>query len=66
MREITIQWENRINQRFNENGSVHHEWEEKEMRVTKSDHPKYAVGSIFDFGFFTIATNEGYKIISLP
>ncbi len=36
------------------------------MRVIESDHPRFVVGSRFDFGFFNIATMEGYKIISLP
>jgi len=36
------------------------------MRVTKSDHKKFSVGTRFDFGFFNIATEEGYTIISLP
>lgn len=38
----------------------------KAMRVIKSDHPRFVVGSRFDFGFFGIATDEGYAIISLP
>ena len=36
------------------------------MRVIESDHPRFTVGSRFDFGFFKEATVEGYKIISLP
>ena len=38
----------------------------KAMRVIVSDHPRFIVGSRFDFGFFNIATEEGYKITSLP
>lgn len=38
----------------------------KAMKVIISDHPRFAVGSRFDFGFFNIATEEGYMIISLP
>lgn len=38
----------------------------KAMRVVESDHPKFKAGDRFDFGFFEIATEEGYKIISLP
>lgn len=38
----------------------------REMRVVKSDHERFIPGSRFDFGFFTIATIEGYTIISLP
>lgn len=36
------------------------------MHVIASDHERFIVGSRFDFGFFTIATNEGYTIVSLP
>ena len=38
----------------------------KAMRVVGSDHPRFTAGSRFDFGFFDIATDEGYQIISLP
>ena len=38
----------------------------KEMRVIESDHLRFVKGSRFDFGFFQIATGEGYTIISLP
>ena len=38
----------------------------KAMRVISSNHPRFVVGSRFDYGFFSIATNEGYIIISLP
>lgn len=38
----------------------------KAMRVIESDHERFTVGSRFDFGFFCIATDEGYRIISLP
>ena len=36
------------------------------MRVIMSNHERFVVGSRFDYGFFNIATNEGYLIISLP
>lgn len=36
------------------------------MRVIESTHERFVVGSRFDFGFFSIATKEGYTIISLP
>jgi hypothetical protein len=39
---------------------------DQEMRVMASGHPRFVPGSRFDFGFFQIATNEGYTIISLP
>lgn len=38
----------------------------KAMRVIESDHERFVPGSRFDFGFFSIATDEGYTIISLP
>ena len=38
----------------------------KAMRVIESDHPRFKKGTRFDFGFFSIATDEGYTIISLP
>jgi hypothetical protein len=36
------------------------------MQVIESDHPRFVKGTRFDFGFFSIATEEGYTIISLP
>lgn len=36
------------------------------MRVIESNHKRFSVGTRFDFGFFNIATKEGYTIISLP
>jgi len=39
---------------------------DKEMRVIESDHERFVSGSRFDYGFFNIATDEGYTIISLP
>lgn len=38
----------------------------KAMRVIESDHPRFKKGTRFDFGFMSIATDEGYTIISLP
>lgn len=38
----------------------------KAMRVIVSDHKRFVVGSRFDYGFFGIATDEGYTIVSLP
>ncbi len=38
----------------------------KAMRVIESDHERFSVGTRFDYGFFNIATDEGYTIISLP
>lgn len=39
---------------------------EKAMRVIESDHERFVVGSRFDYGFFNIATDEGYTIVSIP
>ena len=36
------------------------------MKVIESNHKRFINGSRFDFGFFNIATEEGYTIISLP
>ena len=36
------------------------------MSVKLSNHDRFIVGSRFDYGFFNIATKEGYTIISLP
>ncbi len=38
----------------------------RQMLVIESDHKRFSKGTRFDFGFFTIATEEGYTIISLP
>ena len=37
-----------------------------EMRVIQSNHPRFSEGTRFDAGFFHIATQEGYMIVSLP
>lgn len=36
------------------------------MRVIESDHKMFVKGAWFGFGFFNIATEEGYTILSLP
>ncbi len=38
----------------------------KEMRVVYSNHERYITGSRFDFGFMSIASEEGYIIEVLP
>ena len=38
----------------------------KAMHVIHSTHPRFVEGSRFDFGFFHIATDEGYTITSFP
>ena len=35
---------------------------DKEMRVTKSTHSRFKEGTRFDFGFLSIASDEGYVI----
>lgn len=35
---------------------------EYEMRVIESKHPRFDVGSRFDFGFLQIANKEGYDV----
>jgi hypothetical protein len=55
MKKITVQWVPEA------------EWGyDMAMRVIESNHPRFIVGSRFDFGFFSIATREGYVILSLP
>lgn len=53
MNTIVVQW-------------VPEENYDKAMRVIASDHPRFIVGSRFDYGFMDIATGEGYTIVSLP
>jgi len=38
----------------------------KEMRVVSSNHERFVTGSRFDFGFFRIASGQGYIIEMLP
>jgi len=38
----------------------------KAMRVIASEHPIFAVGYRFDYGFMNIVTDEGYTVVSLP
>ena len=52
MKTITVKW------------VLEEEWGYgKAMCVIESDHKRFVVGSRFDFGFFNIATDEGYKIM---
>ncbi len=39
---------------------------EMAMRVVDSTHPRFTIGTRFDYGFFNIATQQGYLIVSLP
>jgi len=34
----------------------------KEMKVLKSNHPRFIEGSKFDFGFLEIANRQGYDV----
>lgn len=34
----------------------------KAMRVIKSNHPKYVIGSRFDYGFMEVVIEEGYEV----
>lgn len=36
------------------------------MRIIYSTHPVYRLGDRFDFGFYSIATEQGYTVISVP
>ena len=38
----------------------------KAMRVIASSHKRFSKGTRFDYGFFNVATDEGFTIISLP
>ena len=55
MKTITVKW---VEEKMSGYG--------KAMRVIESNHERFVKGSRFDFGFFNIATDEGYTIISLP
>jgi len=39
---------------------------DKAMRIIKSDHKRFIVGSRFDFGFLDIAVEEGYSVLINP
>lgn len=34
----------------------------KALRVIESNHPRFVVGSRFDYGFLDIASTQGYRI----
>lgn len=55
MKKIVVQW---IPESTYEYGMA--------MKVIKSNHPRFTVNTRFDYGFFGIATKEGYTITSLP
>lgn len=66
MKKIIVKWTETVNNRFNADGSIHHSFNDKIMRVIESNHPRFSEGTRFDFGFLTIASNEGYVIEILP
>lgn len=66
MNKIVVKWRYEENKRFDSNGNVHHSFNEKTMRVLKSNHPRFSDGTRFDFGFLEIASGEGYVIEILP
>ena len=35
-------------------------------KAIMSDHPRFIIGTRFHFGFFDIATDQGYTIVSIP
>jgi hypothetical protein len=37
-------------------------WDEFVPRVTASNHPRFTVGTRFDYGFMCVALREGYRI----
>lgn len=45
-----------------QNDKIYH----KEMRVVYSDHERFKKGTRFDFGFLSIASDEGFIIEILP
>ena len=55
MKMIIVQWHR-----------IQYEQYDMEMRVVESNHPRFTKGTRFDFGFFNVATREGYAILSLP
>ncbi len=66
MKRITVQWTENITNRFNADGSIHHSYKDKSMRVIVSNHPRFSEGTRFDFSFLSIASSEGYIIEILP
>lgn len=66
MKKITVKWVNSLTNRLNADGSVHHSFTDRNMKVLTSNHPKYSEGTRFDFGFLAIASKEGYIIEILP
>ena len=35
-------------------------------KILESNHPRFVSGTLLDFGFMNIASDEGYKITLLP
>lgn len=59
MKKITVQWvfsSNRFEDMYGH----------KAMKVIKSNHPRFTVGTRFDYGFMGISTGEGYTVTVKP
>ena len=56
MKKITVMWVKTQDEKMYD----------KEMRVVYSDHKRFTKGTRFDFGFLSIASDEGYVIEILP
>lgn len=61
MKTIVVKW---VPEEFYPSGNPN--LDGKAMQVVESNHERFAKESRFNFGFFNIATDEGYTIISLP
>lgn len=59
---IVVQRKMTLNKRFGSKGELSHSWEEAEMRVVNSTHPRFCNGTRFDWGFADIALKEGYSL----
>ncbi len=64
--KIIVHRKSITNKRFDSKGDVNHSWEEIEMRVVDSNHPRFSKGKRFDWGFAEIALREGYTLEILP
>ena len=64
--KITVKWESTVNNRYGADGKIHHTFTDDNMRVIESDHPRFSIGTRFDYGFLGIASSEGYTIVILP
>lgn len=37
-----------------------------ELRILKSDHPRYKEGTRFDYGYVSLALEDGYTVVLKP